>query len=42
MDFDRHQMDHEVKAITYHQLRVEWQNDAPADEKWLAELIVDI
>ncbi|MFT5526135.1 MAG: SHS2 domain-containing protein [Pirellulaceae bacterium] len=42
MDFDRHEMDHEVKAITYHQLRVELIDDAPEDEKWLAELIVDI
>lgn len=37
MDQTRHQMDHEVKAITYHGLRVEQQ-----DGKWYAELIVDI
>lgn len=33
----RHQMEHEVKAITYHGLRVEQQNG-----DWLAEVIVDI
>lgn len=33
----RHQPGHEVKAITYHALRVE-----PAAEGWLAEVIVDI
>ncbi|MEX2185477.1 MAG: archease [Pirellulales bacterium] len=33
----RHKMEHEVKAITYHGLRVEQENGA-----WLAELIVDI
>lgn len=37
MDAARHQMEHEVKAITYHGLRVE-QNA----EGWEAELIVDI
>lgn len=37
MDLQRHQMEHEVKAITYHGLRVE-----QVDGSWLAELIVDI
>ena len=36
-DRDRHILDHEVKAITYHGLKVE-QNDGG----WLAEVIVDI
>ena len=34
---ERHQLSHEVKAITYHQLKVE-----PTEEGWLAEMIVDI
>ena len=33
----RHQMDHEVKAITYHGLTV-----TQADDGWQAEVIVDI
>jgi SHS2 domain-containing protein len=37
MDPERHEMEHEVKAITYHQLRVEQTLDG-----WLAEVIVDI
>ncbi|MCA9141303.1 MAG: archease [Planctomycetaceae bacterium] len=37
MDLARHRMEHEVKAITYHGLRVE--KDAVG---WFAELIVDI
>jgi len=37
MDVNRHQMEHEVKAITYHGLRVE-QTAAG----WQAEVIVDI
>ena len=37
LDRTRHVLDHEVKAITYHGLRVE-----PADGGWLAEVIVDI
>ena len=37
MDATRHTMDHEVKAITYHGLRVEQQDGA-----WFAEVIVDI
>ena len=37
VDFDRHQMANEVKAITYHQLRVEQTPDG-----WLAEVILDI
>lgn len=36
-DADRHQLEHEVKAITYHDLRV-WQEAG----EWHAELIVDI
>lgn len=37
MDFARHEPAHEVKAITYHDLRVEQTADG-----WLAEVIVDI
>lgn len=37
MDTSRHDMDHEVKAITYHGLFVERTADG-----WLAEVIVDI
>lgn len=37
MDLERHRMEHEVKAITYHGLRVEKDADG-----WFAELIVDI
>ena len=37
MNLKRHQMEHEVKAITYHGLRVEKDADA-----WIAEVIVDI
>jgi SHS2 domain-containing protein len=37
MDLQRHRMEHEVKAITYHGLRVEHRDGA-----WLAEVIVDI
>jgi len=37
MDTGRHEMDHEVKAITYHGLRVEQTPDG-----WQAEVIVDI
>ena len=37
-DFARHELDHEVKAITYHGLFVR-QND---DGSWEAEVIVDI
>jgi SHS2 domain-containing protein len=36
-DVGRHQMEHEVKAITYHGLRVEQSSDG-----WMAEVIVDI
>ena len=36
-DPERHPLSHEVKAITYHGLRVE-----PSDGGWLAEVIVDI
>ena len=38
MDQSRHVMDHEVKAITYHGLRVEQQPGGT----WFAEVIVDI
>jgi SHS2 domain-containing protein len=37
LDRTRHLLSHEVKAITYHGLRVEQQPDG-----WLAEVIVDI
>ncbi|HEV3256461.1 MAG TPA: archease [Gemmataceae bacterium] len=37
LDRARHALDHEVKAITYHGLRVEETADG-----WLAEVIVDI
>jgi len=37
LDRARHVLDHEVKAITYHGLRVEQTADG-----WLAEVIVDI
>jgi SHS2 domain-containing protein len=37
LDRERHELGHEVKAITYHGLRVE-----QSDGEWLAEVIVDI
>lgn len=37
LDESRHQLEHEVKAITYHGLKVEETPDG-----WLAEVIVDI
>ncbi len=37
LDRSRHILEHEVKAITYHGLRVEQTEDG-----WLAEVIVDI
>ncbi len=37
LDPKRHQLGHEVKAITYHELRV-WQDDG----RWRARIIVDI
>ena len=37
MDRSRHNLEHEVKAITYHDLRIEKVGDA-----WEAEVIVDI
>ena len=37
LDRGRHHLEHEVKAITYHGLRVE-----RIDDGWLAEVIVDI
>jgi len=37
LDRSRHELGHEVKAITYHGLRVE-----QTPEGWLAEVIVDI
>ena len=36
-DATRHELSHEVKAITYHELKVEQTPDG-----WLAEVIVDI
>jgi SHS2 domain-containing protein len=36
-DDTRHRLEHEVKAITYHGLRV-----VPLDKGWLAECILDI
>jgi SHS2 domain-containing protein len=36
-DAERHPLSHEVKAITYHGLRVEREGD-----EWVAEMIVDI
>jgi SHS2 domain-containing protein len=37
LDLERHRAEHEVKAITYHGLRI-----VPEGEGWLAEFIVDI
>lgn len=37
MDESRHRMEHEVKAVTYHELRCE-----PTAQGWLAEVILDI
>lgn len=37
-DYQRHELDHEVKAITYHGLFVRQNNDGT----WEAEVIVDI
>lgn len=37
IDRTRHELDVEIKAITYHGLRVEQDNDG-----WLAEVIVDL
>lgn len=37
LDRTRHQLEHEVKAITYHDLKVE-----QTDGVWLAEVILDI
>ena len=37
IDESRHRLDHEVKAITYHELKVE-----QAKDKWAATVIVDI
>lgn len=37
LDAGRHRLEHEVKAITYHGLRVERE-----DGGWLAEVVVDI
>lgn len=38
VDQSRHQLDHEVKAITYHGLRCQQQPNG----RWVAEVIVDI
>jgi SHS2 domain-containing protein len=37
LDRGRHELGHEIKAITYHGLKVEQTPDG-----WLAEVIVDI
>lgn len=37
LDPARHKLGYEIKAVTYHQLRVEPENNA-----WIAEVIVDI
>ena len=37
IDTDRHELDMEIKAITYHGLKVEREDDG-----WLAEVIVDL
>jgi SHS2 domain-containing protein len=37
LDLSRHSLSHEIKAITYHGLRVEQEEDG-----WVAEVIVDI
>jgi SHS2 domain-containing protein len=37
LDDARHRLEHEVKAITYHNLRVQ-----PVGDEWLAEVILDI
>jgi SHS2 domain-containing protein len=37
LDLSRHSLTHEIKAITYHALKVEQTGDG-----WLAEVIVDI
>jgi SHS2 domain-containing protein len=37
VDRDRHQLEHEVKAITYHGLKV-----VRTEQGWMAEVIVDI
>ncbi len=43
MQLDRHGMDHEVKAITYHGLKVQQASSScDGHDRWLAEVIVDI
>jgi SHS2 domain-containing protein len=42
LDENHHRLEHEVKAITYHGLRVERQTDGEQPGEWLAEVIVDI
>ena len=37
LDAERHKLDHEVKAITYHELKVQ-----ETGGEWLAEVVVDI
>jgi len=37
VDTRRHRLEHEVKAVTYHGLKVE-----ETDDRWIAEVIVDI
>ena len=38
IDEKRHELDHEVKAITYHELKLVQETNG----QWLAEVIVDI
>jgi SHS2 domain-containing protein len=42
IDTARHQLDMEVKAITWHGLKVVRDGDGDDKEGWLAEVIVDI
>ncbi len=37
VDHERHQLEHEIKAITYHGLKVQ-----QTEQGWIAEVIVDI
>ena len=37
MDFDRHELNMEIKAVTYHELKVEQRG-----ESWFAQVIFDI
>lgn len=37
LDLERHRLEHEIKAVTYHGLRV-----VPDRDGWLAEVVIDI